>query len=191
MVRITAGSAKGRKVGVRKAFYGKGGDDELRPTSEKVRQALFNILRNKIEGCSFLDLYAGTGAVGIEALSRGAEGVTFVDNNSIRVSVIKELVVKFGFEGRADVLRDEAERFIMRTDSAFDIIFVDPPYASDQSERILPLIAESGCLNAGGLVIVEHFSKKSPDLSAGNLSLFKTYKYGDTSLSIYEKSKSC
>jgi 16S rRNA G966 N2-methylase RsmD len=102
--------------------------------------------------------------------------------------VIKELAAKFGFEDRADIVRDDAERFIMRTDSSFDIIFVDPPYASDQSERILPLIAESGCLNAEGIVIVEHFSKKSPDLSVGILSLLKTYKYGDTSLSMYGKS---
>jgi 16S rRNA G966 N2-methylase RsmD len=105
--------------------------------------------------------------------------------------VIKELAAKFGFEDRADIVRDDAERFIMRTDSSFDIIFVDPPYDSDQSERVLPLIVEEGRLNSEGIVIVEHRSKKSPGTLVGNLSLLKTYKYGDTSLSIYEESKSC
>lgn len=188
MVRISGGSAKGRIVGQKKVFSKKGEADDLRPTSAKVRQALFNILRDRIEGSSFLDLYAGTGAVGIEALSRGAEKAVFVDNNSVRVSVISELVVKFGFEDNAEVVRDDAFRFLTRTDSAFDIIFVDPPYASGQTEKVLPLLADGDCLKEGGVIVVEHFYRKSPGPSIGALSLLKTYRYGDTSLSLFSRS---
>src|SRR5664279_5891043 len=102
-MRISGGSAKGRKVGSKKAFVAKGDSDELRPTASKVRQAIFNILAGKIEGSRFLDLYAGTGAVGIEALSRGAGHVVFVENNPARVGIIETLVEKFGFIGRASV----------------------------------------------------------------------------------------
>jgi len=187
MIRISGGSAKGRKVGLKKVFSKKGEAGDLRPTSAKVRQALFNILRDRVEGCSFLDLFAGTGAVGIEALSRGAANVTFVDNNSTRVSVIKELAAKFGFQERAEVVGDDAVRFLNGTDSAFGIIFVDPPYASGQTEIVLPLLAGGDCLKEGGVIVVEHFAGKSPGPSIGDLSLLKTYRYGDTSLSLYQR----
>src|SRR5512135_1850951 len=107
-MRISGGSAKGRKVGARKAFIAKGDSDELRPTAAKVRQAIFNILAGKIEGSRFLDLYAGTGAVGIEALSRGAGHVVFVEDSSARVGIIKNLLEKFGFTARASVIKAQA-----------------------------------------------------------------------------------
>ncbi len=201
-MRISGGTAKGRKVGIKKAFSKKGEDDELRPTSAKVRQAIFNILGNilgdKIIGSRFLDLYAGTGAVGIEALSRGTGRVVFVDDNSLRLEIIKDMMEKFGFKDRAVVVKDDAKHFLKRmTQNCFDIIFVDPPYASGEIDTVLPLIDERGVLRDNGIVIVEHSSKKAPPFTSpldkggtrgvGSLKLMKTYKYGDTSLTLYRK----
>ena len=186
-MRISGGIAKGRKVGLRKAFVKKGEAGELRPTSAKVRQAIFNILGDRIIDAVFLDLYAGTGAVGIEALSRGAEKVFFVDDNSLRISIIKELVEKFGFKDRAKVVKDRASNFIKKSESVFDIIFVDPPYASGELDIILPLIDEGSILGDNGVVIAEHSSKKKLISEIGILGLIKTYKYGDTSLTLYRK----
>lgn len=186
-MRISGGIAKGRKVGLRKAFVKKGEAGELRPTSAKVRQAIFNILGDRIIDAIFLDLYAGTGAVGIEALSRGAEKVFFVDDNSLRISIIKELVEKFGFKDRAKVVKDRASNFIKKSESVFDIIFVDPPYASGELDIILPLIDEGSILGDNGVVIAEHSSKKKLISEIGILRLIKTYKYGDTSLTLYRK----
>lgn len=195
-MRISGGIAKGRKLGLKKAFVKKGEADELRPTSAKVRQAIFNILGDRIIDAIFLDLYAGTGAVGIEALSRGAKKVFFVDNNSLRISIIRELIEKFGFKYRAVVIKDDARQFLrkitpdskLQTQDFFDIIFVDPPYASEELDTVLPLIVERGILRNNGVVIAEHPTKKPPlFFSMDNLRLVKTYKYGDTSLSFFKK----
>jgi 16S rRNA (guanine(966)-N(2))-methyltransferase RsmD len=196
-MRISGGIAKGRRVGLRKSFVKKGEEDELRPTSAKVRQAIFNIIGDRIIDASFLDLYAGTGAVGIEALSRGAGKTVFVDDNSLRVNVIKEVLEKFGLKNRAKVIKDKASNYIKKSEFVFDIIFVDPPYASDEINTILPLIDETDILSDNGVVIAEHSSKKTPPFTSpldkggirgtGNLRLIKTYRYGDTSLTLYRK----
>ena len=210
-MRISGGIAKGRRVGLKKAFAKKGETDELRPTSAKVRQAIFNILGNilgdKIVGSRFLDLYAGTGAVGIEALSRGAGKTVFVDDNSLRINIIKELLGKFGFKDRAVVIKDDAKHFLkkitpnskLQTRDFFDIIFVDPPYASGELDMVLPLIDEKAILVDNGIVIAEHSTKKAPPFTSpldkggtrgvGSLKLIKTYKYGDTSLTLYRKER--
>ncbi|MFO0752063.1 MAG: 16S rRNA (guanine(966)-N(2))-methyltransferase RsmD [Thermodesulfovibrionales bacterium] len=184
-MRISGGSAKGRKVGSRKAFLRKGEDAALRPTSAKVREALFNILAAGIGGAVFLDLYAGTGAVGIEALSRGAERTLFVENSSLRVNLIKDLIERFGFGGRASVVKEDASLFLKKTEDRFDILFVDPPYESGELETILPLIAGRELLREGGVVIVEHPSRKVLPSAFGSLERVKEYRYGDTSLSLY------
>ncbi len=188
-MRISGGIAKGRRVGLRKAFAKKGEEDELRPTSAKVRQAIFNILGDRIIDAEFLDLYAGTGAVGIEALSRGAGKVFFVDDNSLRISTIKELIEKFDFKDRAKIVKDRASNFIKKTNVLFDITFVDPPYASKELDMILPLIDSKSILVDNGIVIAEHSSKKKLPSEIGSLRLIKTYKYGDTTLTLYRKER--
>ena len=188
-MRISGGSAKGRKVGSRKAFVAKGDSDELRPTASKVRQAIFNILAGKIEKSRFLDLYAGTGAVGIEALSRGAGHVVFVENNSARIRIIETLVEKFGFLGRASVVKAQAVSFLRKNaEGSFDIIFLDPPYATDELAHSLQVIDESLLVRKEGTVITEHSSKKILTYSLENLRLKKNYRYGDTALTLYDYS---
>ena len=183
-MRISSGELKGRRVSSRAAFAKRPGGHELRPTSAKVREALFDIMRSDVEGSSFLDLYAGTGAVGIEALSRGASEVTFVEENRVRCRSIGEAVARFGLGGRGVVECRRAQDFLRRSGASYDIIFADPPYASDELMNILPLVAEFDLLKPGGCLVIEHPSRLAPG-GDGTLQCVKRYRYGDTMLSLY------
>jgi 16S rRNA (guanine966-N2)-methyltransferase len=188
-LRISAGQLKGRKIEVKKV-PGKRERDDLRPTSSKVREALFDILRNDIPGSSFLDLYAGTGAVGFEALSRGAVRTCFVEHDRAVAKEISQYVSKMGLDAMTEVFAGTAERFLKRTEVAevtFDIIFADPPYASDEIEKILPLIDDGYILAPGGCLVVEHPSKKIITAPCKALRPIKNYTYGDTMLTLYRK----
>lgn len=189
-MRISGGTAKGRKVGAKKAFARRGESDELRPTAAKVRKAIFDIIGGRISECRFLDLYAGTGAVGIEALSRGADHVVFVEDSAPRIAIIKELIEKFGFSGRSTVVKAQVSSFLKKTfTQPFDIIFLDPPYASDELELSLAEIDKSHSLTEDGIVIAEHSSKKTLSLPLMHLRLKKNYRYGDTALTLYEHAR--
>lgn len=187
-MRISAGEFKGRKIGSKKLFVKRAGKDDLRPTPAKVREAIFDILRNEIEGASLLDLYAGTGTIGIEALSRGAENVVFVDSVRPRAKAISDLIDKLSLTSKASVHCEETEIFLRRaslTRDTYDIIFADPPYASAEIEKILPLIGKYGILNAQGVLLCEHAAKVIVPDTVGSLKLKKQYKYGDTRLALY------
>src|SRR5208283_5797675 len=186
-MRISGGIAKGRNMRTAKAFAKKGRDDELRPTSAKVRKAIFDILGQRIVGSNFLDLYAGSGAVGIEALSRGSACVAFVEECSFRSEAIRDLTIKFGLGDRAIMFRDKTARFLKKQKITFDIIFIDPPYASRELDMVLPLIGNNDVLNDNGVAVVEHSSRNPLPPLVGRLKLVKNYRYGDTSLSVYKK----
>lgn len=185
MMRISAGSAKGRKVVLNKSLLGNKTGDSLRPTGAKVRQALFNILSVKVSGSAFLDLYAGTGAVGLESLSRGAAHVVFVERNQARCKAIKHMLDRFGFADRAEVVKDDALRFLKLEEREFDIVFIDPPYDSDDTGKVFELIGLKALLKASGLIVWEHSSKKSLPEVMGGHRLLRSYRYGDTALSLY------
>ncbi len=188
-MRISSGGLKGRKTGSRKAFRGKAGD-ALRPTSAKVREAIFDILRNDIAGAVFLDLCAGTGTVGFEALSRGAEKAYLVESNPVRFRALNDTIGTLGLGGRAFSSRDEALRFLAKASGSgtgFDIIFADPPYASEEMEKIIHFIDLHDILKPGGCLIAEHPSRKSLTFIPLSLKLVKSYRYGDTSLTLYRK----
>lgn len=189
-MRISGGTAKGRRTAPKKFLTVTSAGKRLRPTSSKVREALFDIIRNRIAGANFVDLYAGTGAVGLEALSRGAQKAVFVEPDESRFRTIKHTVSEFGFEDRTRLIKGKADEFLKRAPSEhfrFDIMFLDPPYYSEEVEKVLPMIGESEMLSEKGIVIVEHFSKrKLPDIS-GKLKMEKSYKYGDTMLTLYRK----
>jgi 16S rRNA (guanine966-N2)-methyltransferase len=192
-MRITGGTAKGRRIGFKRSFSQKDGAGELRPTSSKVREAVFDILRDRIRGSSFLDLYAGTGAVGIEALSRGAVKAVFVESSRVRARMIDSLLSRYGLEGRAVVVSARAEDFVRNgTPNGYvsDIIFLDPPYVSDEFLRVLPLIGEGHLLNSGGIVLAEHSSKMILPEGMGMLKKTRHYKYGDTALTLYRMEES-
>ncbi len=187
-MRISAGTAKGRRIGYRRAFAKGVEGTELRPTSSKVREALFDIIRDRIRGTVFLDLYAGTGGVGIEALSRGASKVVFVESDRLRLKAIRRLLEEFGFLDKAvavnsdgcDFVRKEAGRAVR-----YGVVFLDPPYQSDELTKVLPLVGEGGILEENGVVIAEHFFKTALPETVKKLRRIRSYKYGDTVLTIY------
>ena len=182
-MRIIAGTMKGRKLRAPSGL-------DLRPTSDKVKEALFNILSDQIEGATFLDLYAGTGSIGIDALSRGAPSVVFVENNKHHLQYLKENLASCSLEERAEVFATMASAFLTRakkSNRSFDLIFIDPPYESKEVEKILPMLEEGDMITDHGMVVIEHFYKKTLPEKAGNLFFLKKYKYGETILSFYAK----
>lgn len=181
-MKITSGIVKGRKITFSKTKIG----NPLRPTSEKVRQAIFNILGNKIVDSVFLDLYSGTGAVGIEAISRGAKSVIMIDSDPSRIMSILETVEKFNLKNNVMAFKDKAYNFVKNTNIIFDIIFIDPPYQSREQGLILPLIKNKSILADDGKIIIEHSSKNILPENIDNLILRKNYRYGDTILSVYK-----
>jgi len=190
MVRISSGRLKGRKVVTSRKIFASAEGDELRPTSSKVREAIFNILQAEIARALFLDLYAGTGAVGLEALSRGAERVFFVESNQVRSKAIMGHITKLGLEARASVHQEKAEAFLqkaVRTGMKFDIIFVDPPYLSEEIANVLPSVSECDLLKDDGCILVEHPSKKVLPEQIHDIKVIKNYKYGDTMITLYRK----
>jgi 16S rRNA (guanine966-N2)-methyltransferase len=192
MMRISGGLAKGRRIAPRRLFSKTSQGKALRPTSSKVREAIFDIMRERIEGARFVDLYAGTGTVGFESLSRGAGRVVFVEPDRARAKAIRENAAKFGFSEKAIVVNRKAHEFLKKAlieKQGFDIFFFDPPYFSEEIIKTLPMIGEKGLLNDGGTVIVEHFFKRKLPETVGELKIIRSYRYGDTMLTIYMKKK--
>lgn len=163
----------------------------LRPTTGKVREAVFDILRIKISRARFLDLYAGTGAVGLEALNQGASEVVFVEADSNQSGKIKQLLEKRSAVQQARIITKKTSAFIKWAELqnlTFDIIFLDPPYHTDEIMNVLDEIGQSQLLAQDGIVVAEHFKKKRLPDNFGKLQRVKDYRYGDTMLSLYEAS---
>jgi len=184
-LRIIAGKYRGRRLKSPPSL-------QTRPTSDRLRETLFNILAPRIEGSRFLDLCAGTGAVGIESLSRGAEHVTFVDQSRKMCALIEANLEALGIEdNEVAVISSDTMAFLTRqskkSSAPVDIIFFDPPYASDY-EEVLNLIAGARSLLAdNGIVIVEHYKKKELGEAFGELRRYRVVKQGDSILSFYER----
>jgi 16S rRNA (guanine966-N2)-methyltransferase len=164
---------------------------QVRPTSDRLRETLFNVLAPRIEGSRFLDLCAGSGAVGIEALSRGAAHTTFVDRSRKMCGLIESNLDLCGVpEDETEVVLSEAAEFLRRAavrgDTPWDIAFFDPPYAIDY----LPVLAAFGTgamLHTEGLLVVEHHHKNELKDAIGDLRRWRILKQGDSSLSFYER----
>ncbi len=185
-MRISAGKAKGRRLKTVAASAG----SPLRPTASKVREAVFDIIGPRIRGATFLDLYAGTGAIGLEALSRGAGSAVFVEINRTRAEHIRKVGEELGFSDRMKVYRMSAAAYLKkaaRSGGGFDLVFIDPPYRSGEVTKVLPLVSGEGILKAGGVVLVEHHSKEALPQSVGRLRQMKRYVYGDTAVTKFER----
>jgi 16S rRNA (guanine(966)-N(2))-methyltransferase RsmD len=161
----------------------------LRPTTGKVREALFDILRGRIKNARFLDLFAGTGAVGMTALREGASEVLFVEAVKGNSSEIEKSAERFHFSGKIKIITKKVLPFIEWAElnnMVFDIIFLDPPYHTDEIIDTLLSLARSGILDHKGIVIAEHFSKRQLSDRFDSLQKIKDYHYGDTVLSFYK-----
>lgn len=159
------------------------GGDVVRPTTDRVKEAMFSIIQFDLEGRRVLDLFAGSGQLGIEALSRGAAKCTFVDSDSKAVDVITKNLEHTKLIDKAVVKKADSLTFIRSAAEVFDIILLDPPYGDGSLQKVLALL--DGKVAAGGMIVCEMpLGEELPD-SAGGLQLAKTYKYGKTQLAVY------
>jgi 16S rRNA (guanine966-N2)-methyltransferase len=177
-MRVIAGEAKGRPL---KGPRGAG----TRPTSDRVREALFDILAEHVEDARVLDLYAGTGALAIEALSRGAEAADLVEADKAAQALIKDNLGRTGLQDRARLWRMRVEKALSVLPGQYHVILADPPYAD---AHITTVLSQLGRLTASqGVVAVEHASRVALPDEAPELRLWKRRRHGDTTLSIYQK----
>lgn len=155
---------------------------DIRPTSDMVRESLFNILQWDISGSDFLDLFAGTGAMGIEALSRGANSVTFNDFSKNSLALIKSNLQKLGVQENYKIVNFDSVNLLQNGQAKYDIIYIDPPYKSDLKERCLEVAINS--LKQGGIVILE--DEKEWDKEVQGLTLYDKRKYGRVHLAFFK-----
>lgn len=176
-MRVITGSARGRRLKTPENY-------DIRPTTDNVKESLFNILQFDIEGRRVLDLFAGTGQLGIECLSRGAAKAVFVDQDREAVRIVKENLKACGFS--APVLQSDALRFL-NTGGEYDLIFVDPPYDSELYEAVLERINSVDNLSDGGIIICE--ARRERQLPAMRAPYIKgrEYTYGKVKLCLYTK----
>lgn len=173
-MRIISGSAGGRKIKAPKSI-------DIKPTSERVKESIFNIIQFDIEGRRVLDLFAGTGQLGIEALSRGAASAVFVDSSSESTKLTRENLRRCGFTDTALVYNTEALRYL-EYEEKFDLIFIDPPYDSELLEKAISKILEFDKLRENGIIICEtRASTPTPGIKAP-YELARRYNYGGTEL---------
>jgi 16S rRNA (guanine966-N2)-methyltransferase len=180
-MRIIAGKYRGRLL---RTLAGQ----DVRPTSDRLRETVFNILTPCIGGKRFVDLCAGSGAIGIEALSRGASHATFVDRSRRACSVIRDNLTALGIDAEANVIcRDvvQAIRLLATQRTRFDIIFFDPPYAGGIYSRVLSSVATEPLLAEDGIMVVEHRAKAPPGTEFGELLMYRELKQGESALTFY------
>ena len=179
-IKITGGVFKGRKI-----FFPN--FKSIRPGTSMAREAIFNILGDRVDSSNVLDLFAGSGSVGLEALSRGAAFCLFVDNNKDIVNMIKESITLLKIENRADVFLWDIIRnlnFLKKQNKLFDIAFIDPPYYKDFLEPTLINLKKSDVLKKGAILVMEHSAK---DIISKNVfTFFETRKYGKTNLTFFK-----
>ena len=192
-MRIIAGTRRGRSVfSVPKHKF-------IKPVSARIRQSLFDILRPYITGAVFLDLYAGVGTVGLEALSRGAAKAVFVEKDGFCVKVIEKNIVNLQFTETAKVLKADVLSGLKWLEhysgyAGYDIIFMGPPYRTSEnlplfySARTLELLAEGGILAPSGMAVVQHHKKEAAPAPAG-FELVRQEKYGDTLVDFFRATK--
>ena len=179
-MRVITGSARGRRL---KELTGM----ETRPTTDKVKEGMFSIIQFDIEGRRVLDLFAGTGQLGIEALSRGAAECIFVDQRSDAVELVRENVRLCGLEDRAVVRRGDALAYL-RSGEKFDLIFLDPPYAGDLLDAALESITGFDICRHHGIIVAESAADRVLPPVRPPYRLYREYRYGKIKLTVYHRS---
>ncbi|WHY02270.1 16S rRNA (guanine(966)-N(2))-methyltransferase RsmD [Neobacillus sp. DY30] len=182
-MRVVSGVCKGRPL---KAVPG----NTTRPTTDKVKEALFNMIGPYFDGGMGLDLFAGSGGLGLEALSRGLDKVIFVDRDVKAIQTIYENIQNCKMEDKAEVYRNDADRALkalIKREVFFDYIFLDPPYKKQQLLSLMEKISENGLLTDGGYIICEHSHDVELPARAGKFSQYKHEKYGIIAITIYSQ----
>jgi 16S rRNA (guanine966-N2)-methyltransferase len=180
-MRVIAGSHRGRRLS---APQGR----SLRPTSDKVREALFSILGPRVSGSRFLDLYAGTGAVGIEALSRGALVVTFVESDPKARQVMQKNLTTCGLVEQAELRAEATETFFRERQwqhAPYDIVFADPPYGDPKAVALVLANWNTGLLAPDAVMVIEQDARAELPAATEDARFTRRYRYGDTALFLY------
>ncbi len=177
-MRVITGSAKGRKLIVND-------NSGIRPTSDMIKEALFSVIQFDIPGADVLDLFSGSGQLGIEALSRGAESCVFVDSSRNSISVTRTNTQTAGFTEASKILNLDALSYLKTCTGVFDIAFLDPPYEKGLIEACMPLLSEH--MSEKGIVICEHEKGLALPGKYGSLRLTKTYRHGRIEFTVYKK----
>ena len=177
-MRITGGDARGLRLVVPRL-------SRVRPTSERVRGALFQLLGQAVADSLVLDLYAGTGALGMEALSRGAARTDFVEQDRRLYNAIVRNLENMGFADRGHVYRSRVEQALMFLKGPYHLVLLDPPYDLEGLPQIMEALNRPGLLGKGGTVVIEHSSRSASAERSGALRREDLRRYGDTALSVY------
>lgn len=178
MMRVITGSARGRRLETLP------GEDITRPTAESVKEALFSMIQFEIENKRVLDLFAGSGQLGIEALSRGASFCTFVENNKKAESIVKANIEKCSFSSVSQVVLCDASAFLSRINN-FDVAFLDPPYNKGLIEKCMPNLVN--LMSENGVIVCETAREEKLPEKFGSFSAVKERNYGKTKITIYRK----
>jgi 16S rRNA (guanine(966)-N(2))-methyltransferase RsmD len=177
-MRVITGTARGKRLATREG-------DTVRPTPERVKEALFSIIQFEIEGRRALDLFAGSGQLGIEALSRGAREAVFVDSSRESAEIVRENVEACGFQDCAKIENMDFTAFLMRGEKPFDLAFLDPPYRTGLLQQALPLVAAH--MNPGGTIVCENPMDEELPETAAEFRRVKSYRYGKIVLTLYRR----
>ena len=179
-LRIIGGEWRGRKLRFPDA-------PNLRPTPDRVRETVFNWLMPVIQGARCLDLFAGSGALGLEALSRGAAFTTFVDSHAKVTNAIKSHLDILGATGKAKVIQVDGTKYLQTEATQYDVVFLDPPYQSDFMEKVIPLLENNGWLANRALLYLEIENKKSLPELPQNWQKLKEKSAGDVSYYLFQR----
>lgn len=179
-MRVITGSARGRRL---KELEGL----ETRPTTDRVKEGLFSALQCDIEGRRVLDLFAGTGQLGIECLSRGAASAVFVDRRGDAVRLVGENLALTGLQDRARVVRGDSLEYLRGLKERFDLIFLDPPYQAGLLEPALNLISAFDILNPHGIIVAEHPADRVLPSLRAPYRVHRTYRYGKIALTVFRR----
>nr|WP_286170866.1 16S rRNA (guanine(966)-N(2))-methyltransferase RsmD [Harryflintia acetispora] len=177
-MRVITGQARGRRLLSPAGM-------EIRPTSEVAKEAIFSILQNELPGARVLDLFAGSGQLGIEALSRGAGYCVFVDVSRQAQQVVRENLQKTGLQENASVAAMDAAAYLRGSRERFDIALLDPPYQKGILEQVLPLCA--ALMRESGVIVCETERREDPPETAGDFTRYREYRYGKAKITVYRK----
>ncbi|MEW6211484.1 MAG: 16S rRNA (guanine(966)-N(2))-methyltransferase RsmD [Acidobacteriota bacterium] len=183
MLRVIAGKYKGRRLRAPSGL-------DVRPTSDQLRETLFNIISSRIEGSLFLDICAGSGAVGIEALSRGAESATFIEVGRRACFALEENLRSLGISDQAEIINRDAAAALKKlasTNRQFDLVFFDPPYASPLYSKVMAMLASLDLIAPDGIAVVEHRAKSAIE-DCGELIAYRQVKQGESALTFFRRS---
>ncbi len=177
-MRVITGIARGKRL---KSLDG----NDVRPTTDKVKEGIFSAIQFDIEGRRFLDMYAGSGQMGIEALSRGAESAVFVDSSPAAIKICTENVISTGFEKESRIIKRDSIGYVSTTTDTFDIAFLDPPYEAGILIKAIEAVSKK--MSDYGIIICEHPTEIKLPETVDRFCVYRVYRYGKINVTVFKK----